>query len=383
MAVTDFGAGRFDDSRPSGRAARQYTYQHQVYDDYDEDAWYEQDQGEVLPPPDGIGARLARVTHYMGALVSVLLILGLVVWGYKLIVRDVSGVPVIRAMEGDARITPDDPGGVVAARSGGLAVSQVAGGTVSAPQAQVAIAPAPTGLDESDVAMAELGYDPAALVPIDPAQSQLARLEPTTDFALTEEELAMLAEADQMALSDAGMSTADADALAQAVAEMAAATGAAVMGDEAEAAPEANPLLAQASVKVSAPPARRPQSVTARATQAPAAAPAEARTAEAAPAAEAEPAPEPAPEPVQVAANGPLVQIGAFDSNAIANSEWGRISGRFSSLFSGKSQVIQTTERNGRTFYRLRVAGFASRDDARRFCAALIAEGTDCIPATQ
>ena len=26
--------------------------------------------------------------------------------------------------------------------------------------------------------------------------------------------------------------------------------------------------------------------------------------------------------------------------------------------------------------------GFASKDEARRFCAALIAEGIDCIPAT-
>ena len=38
-------------------------------------------------------------------------------------------------------------------------------------------------------------------------------------------------------------------------------------------------------------------------------------------------------------------------------------------------------EKDGRTFYRLRIAGFESRDEARKFCAALIAAGNDCIPA--
>ncbi|MDN3711791.1 SPOR domain-containing protein [Paracoccus cavernae] len=77
-----------------------------------------------------------------------------------------------------------------------------------------------------------------------------------------------------------------------------------------------------------------------------------------------------------------MVQIGAFDSNALAEGEWNRVSGKFGSLFSGKAQVIQKAESGGRNFWRLRAAGFESRDEARRFCAALIAEGIDCIPAT-
>jgi hypothetical protein len=42
--------------------------------------------------------------------------------------------------------------------------------------------------------------------------------------------------------------------------------------------------------------------------------------------------------------------------------------------------VIQSAESGGRTFYRLRAEGFADEDDARRFCAAITAEGPDCIP---
>ena len=55
-----------------------------------------------------------------------------------------------------------------------------------------------------------------------------------------------------------------------------------------------------------------------------------------------------------------MVQVGAFDSNAIASGEWSRLSGRHGSLFSGKSPVIQEHQSNGRTFFRLRVAGFGS-----------------------
>jgi hypothetical protein len=67
--------------------------------------------------------------------------------------------------------------------------------------------------------------------------------------------------------------------------------------------------------------------------------------------------------------------------DALAKGEWSRVSGKFGSLFSGKSRVVQEAQSGGRTFWRLRAAGFASKDEARRFCAALIAEGVDCIPA--
>ena len=76
------------------------------------------------------------------------------------------------------------------------------------------------------------------------------------------------------------------------------------------------------------------------------------------------------------------MQIGAFDSDALAAGEFGRMSGKYGDLFSGKGQVIQKHEVNGRTFWRLRVAGFDSRAEAQDFCAKLKAAGTDCIPAT-
>ncbi|MFD1809073.1 hypothetical protein ACFSHQ_16160 [Gemmobacter lanyuensis] len=41
-----------------------------------------------------------------GALVSVAMLLGAGVWGYRIAVRDVMGIPVIKAMEGPMRVAP-------------------------------------------------------------------------------------------------------------------------------------------------------------------------------------------------------------------------------------------------------------------------------------
>ena len=62
MAVTDFGARRFADSEP--RRARNYPYQHQAQDEFDEEyGWYEDDPSGPLGEPEGLGARLGRLTQ--------------------------------------------------------------------------------------------------------------------------------------------------------------------------------------------------------------------------------------------------------------------------------------------------------------------------------
>lgn len=357
MAVTDFGARRFADSEP--RRARNYPYQHQAQDEFDEEyGWYEDDPSGPLGEPEGLGARLGRLTHYLGAVVSVILLIGLVVWGYKLVARDVSGVPVIRATMGESRTAPDEPGGELA-QNGGLTVNEIAAGVAMPPNAEIAIAPAPTGLAEDDMAMGQLA-DTAALNAAAAAIAPVTAQDPVVAMTDAEAAAGVVPAAD---LAEMGIVSAD---------DLTATTA-----EEPLAATEA-PAPAVAATR----PAPRPARIAARAQAAPAAAAAPTER----PAIEdavAEAVAEEVPEPVQVASGAPVVQLGAFDSGAIADKEWGRISGRFSSLFSGKAQVVQTTKKNGRTFYRLRVAGFESRDDARRFCAALLAEGADCIATQQ
>jgi hypothetical protein len=75
-----------------------------------------------------------------------------------------------------------------------------------------------------------------------------------------------------------------------------------------------------------------------------------------------------------------LVQLGTFDSVGDARTAWGRIARRFDGLMDDKARLIAEAEAGGARFYRLRAAGFEDLSDARRFCAALVAERADCIP---
>ena len=61
---------------------------------------------------------LVTATNIAGAIVSLSLIAGVGVWGYKLMVRDVSGIPVVRAAEGEMRVRPENPGGQLAQHQG-------------------------------------------------------------------------------------------------------------------------------------------------------------------------------------------------------------------------------------------------------------------------
>ncbi len=94
--------------------------------------------------------------NWLGALMSVALIAGLAVWAYQLAVRDVTGVPVVRALEGPMRVAPEDPGGEQAAHQG-LAVNSVAAeGTAERPADRLILAPPPLDLSEEDVPMPQM-----------------------------------------------------------------------------------------------------------------------------------------------------------------------------------------------------------------------------------
>ena len=393
MTVLDFRSGRYADPREGYAAqgddaqAAQWTSRRAAAPDWqDEDDWDDSRHAGAhaarLTDRPGVLAGVARLTHYVGALVSVALMAALAIWGYQLVVRDVSGVPVIRAVEGDARVAPEEPGGELTDRTG-LAVNNVAAGEKASPAERVAIAPAPTALDGQDVAMGELGASaqPPVMADEAPADDAPAVIAMTDAQASRQaaEQAAEQARAATPPVARIAPADRDADANGQELAITAALA-------EAGATP---------AVTTPTRPLPRPRRIAAaNGAPAPAAAPvappaapltmAAGAGADAAQGTEAAPEAAPAPAPVRTAAvesGAPLVQIGAFDSGAIAESEWSRVSGRYSDLFSGKAPVVQEHKAGGRTFYRLRVTGFGSREDARKFCAALIAAGTDCIPA--
>jgi len=73
------------------------------------------------------------------------------------------------------------------------------------------------------------------------------------------------------------------------------------------------------------------------------------------------------------------VQIGAFSTPTLAQSEYNRVVGRYSQFTEGATRRIQeVTASNGSTVYRTTVSGL-SREQATGLCNAIKASGGDCI----
>jgi hypothetical protein len=91
----------------------------------------------------------------------------------------------------------------------------------------------------------------------------------------------------------------------------------------------------------------------------------------------------PAPSaPAEAAAPPPgagWVQIGAFSSSELAEKGWSDVAKLAPAGMSGKGRKVEPVSRDGKTFYRAYVTGFASRDSAQAFCDKLKAAGKACF----
>jgi hypothetical protein len=317
---------------------------------------------DELPQGEAGALGIGRMAHLAGAALSLALIAGLAVWGYRLAVRDTTGVPVVRAMEGPMRVAPENPGGTVTAHQG-LAVNAVAAeGTAAAPADTIVLAPRPIDLAEEDRA----GTAAAPAAPVSArAVGSAGLLAAPGDAAATPEAVAAV----------------EAEAIARAVAEATATAAADDGAPGSAAAPAAAPAgAAPAAARLPAgafAPAVRPEPRPRPAAAAAAAAPV--------PAAAAAPLPVAVREvdPASLPPGTRLVQLGAFDSVAAAHAEWDRLVRRFGDLLAAKGRVVTEARSSGQVFYRLRAEGFADEAEARRFCSALLSEQAACIPVTQ
>ncbi len=324
----------------------------------------------------------AKTVNMLGAVASLALVVGIGVWGFKLVVRDVSGVPVVRALEGPMRLQPKDPGGRPADHQG-LAVNAVAASGAAEPAAdRVKLAPRPVGLSDEDLPMGELAADDAEPETVQSADPAPARTDTEAG--------------DASAAAVVAFQPGQADVL---VAEL---TAKAEPGDaqvpEAQVQRVAAARIVQpeaikpvVAATVPDPGAEVPAIVTgpgvARSLR-PQPRPARAVPGESAPVAERAVAKSAAAsdvldvDPGSLPAGTRLAQLGAYESVEVAQAEWDRIQGRFADYLEGKQRVIQKASSGGRTFYRLRALGFDDLSDARRFCSALVAQSADCIPVT-
>jgi SPOR domain len=293
------------------------------------------DQGDLRP------VRAGRFVHLAGAATSAALVGGLLWWGYALAVRDVHGIPVVRALEGPMRMAPAAPGGEVTAHQG-LAVNQVAANGMAAPLPdRLALAPRPDLLAEEDVAGLLPEVPEAALVTA--AAIQPAPSEPVVP-----------AEDATAAAIAAALAEVAADPLANAIIEPPPDTG--DLPARAAARPVARPPL---------PTPLPPTDLAAAPLSAPEAA---------APVALAE------ADPATIPAATPLIQLDAFDSAEDARTAWATLQGRYPDLLADKALLLDVAQSGGVQFYRLRATGLASREDAMALCDQLKAQGATCIP---
>jgi len=301
----------------------------------------------------GMQNSLTNLTNFAAAGLSVALIIGVGIWGYKLMVRDVTGLPVVQAAQGDMRVRHDNPGGQLALNQG-LSVNEVAAaGTAAALSDTLVLAPKPVQLASEDqpisIALVAPVQQPAPLVMTAPTSDQTANVAGLSQGTTVEDLVRQLT---------TGTSAIEADTTISGPKVVTAVTRVAVDGASSVSAIQA------AGLRQSLRPLLRPAS--APSVVIPVAVPAKATINDI--------------DAASIPAGTRLVQLGAFDSADVARSQWDKIEGRFGDFLQGKSRIVQKAKSGGRTFYRLRAMGFEDLSDARRFCSALLAENADCIP---
>jgi len=317
------------------------------------------------------GADVNSAVTVLGAMLSLALVVGVGIWGYRLMVRDVSGVPVVRALDGPMRIQPADPGGRPADHQG-LAVNTVAAqGIAAAPADRLILAPRPVELTDEDAPMGKI--KPVTPVSVDePAAEKNPVFTTDATDRPTEE------------LIDASLTATVAPLSGEVPLPVSATPADAARIVQPEPLNAAEPdsaatttvdlaVLNAPGLKRSLRPQARPARDVADAGN---------TTLEAAINAAVETAASLDVDPASLAAGTRLAQLGAYDTPEIARAEWDRLYGRFGDYLDGKKRVIQQATSGGRTFYRLRAMGFDDLSDARRFCSALVSENADCIPVT-
>ncbi|MEM6407455.1 MAG: SPOR domain-containing protein [Pseudomonadota bacterium] len=296
--------------------------------DYGRDASPQGDFSDIEPP---IGI-FSRALSYVGALSSIALVVGLGVWGYELTMRDVTDVPVIRALEGPSRIQPEDPGGQLAQHTG-LAVNSVQSqGEAAGPAPEVILAPDPIDLRTDDIVLA--APEEGEVRPDELAEAI------GTVVSLTLEEQGLTPQERGARVNERLEDSAGPDVISNTI-----------PGVKRSQRPALRPAinlqnLQQTSAATSASGGIISLDV----------------------------------DPASIPTGTRLVQLGAFDDLETARAEWDKIAVNFSDYMDNKQRVILKAKSGERTFYRLRALGFDDLNASRRFCAVLVAADAACIP---
>ena len=291
----------------------------------------------ALASEDKLGKfKLNMIFYWIGAVLSLSLLAGAIGWSYKLVVRDINQIPIVRAQLGPLRVAPDNPGGLTAANQG-LSVTQLAVNEKPLLSDEINLAPAAEILNEET--SASLLREVDKLNQIDETY-EIKQINAENTISLDGSSGAMKGETAskteslvaQVAFSQKKVEIENAVSLALSITS------------------EFDPSLTSLRPKT------RPRSVQQNRELIV------------------------SKEPMsKLPIGSAIVQLGAFDSNSLAESEWRRFEKLLGSILAPKQMIIQKAESGGKIFYRLRAAGFNDISDARQFCTA-ISDKVACIP---
>ncbi|MBL4751501.1 MAG: SPOR domain-containing protein [Amylibacter sp.] len=268
--------------------------------------------------------------NWLGAIASIALVVGLVYWVFQLGTRNPNEIPIIQAMKGPARTQPNEPGGTQASHQG-LAVNAVQSEGSAEQSAQtVILAPDQQPLTSEDVAQGALTNTQPVLRPVPDAPKQ----------TVEDEIVAAVEAAPTPTVQDPTL-----------IIESIVVKNSSLVISSSEFAPLKSPI-----------PHNRPNALVRQIEDATTIA-AQSETVI-----------------TSVPVGTRLVQLGAYDSEAIATKEWDKLIGKHGDLMTGKKRLVQSASSGGRIFYRLRAMGFDTIEDSRNLCSALLARGIPCIP---
>ena len=287
-----------------------------------------------------VNFKLNMIFYWTGAALSLSLMASAIGWSYQLIVRDINQIPIVRAQLGPLRVAPDNPGGLTAANQG-LSVTQLAVNETPLLSNEIHLAPAAEILNAENLA---LQITEEVKSNTDDETFEIKEVNAENNLNLTV--LSNRTEADSGSNKEAVLSKV---AFSQKKMEIENAVSLAlsITNDPAALPTSLRPKIRPMSF-------RRNDKTTGD----------------------------------QIATNEPnselpmgsaVVQLGAFESENLAKSEWQHFEKLLGSILISKKMVVQKAESGGKIFYRLRASGFDDISDARQFCTA-ISDKVACIP---
>ena len=265
----------------------------------------------------------AAYLNIVGAIISLMVFLGIVGWSAKMIVRDSSGVPVVRALGGPMRVSPVDPGGILASHQG-LTVNEVASSQNKLPlEGRLQLAPRPINLQEEDQPTVILLAASALM-----SEASSLAVNPHVSVASNPEFLLSTSSNIPNVI----------------VNQVAAQVGSDLVANVDGLGPRQSPRPRMRSLISIDLPTKKSGTIV---------------------------------RPVIVHGT-PLAQLGAFGSQTIAMQAWINLSQQHGDYLSGKQPIILEAEVGGVTIYRLRVHGFSDLAAASRLCSALNSQNAEC-----